>query len=105
MSDVFSILKNSLNGLPESPDNRWDDISSVLPVMVNLIVIIAFGVSFITFAYSFIQFVTSSGDPKKLEKPRSALVWSLAGMLLSGMLFALRRVLLQLLGISPSEFY
>ncbi len=102
---MFEQLNNSLDSLTDNTDSRWNDIPSILGVTVNIFVIVAFGVSFITFAYSLVQFVTSTGDPKKLEKPKNALTWSLVGMLLSAVVFTLRKVLLGLLGVDETTFY
>lgn len=105
---MFEHLNTALDSLTDntgSADDRWNDIPSILGVTVNIFVIVAFGVSFITFAYSLVQFITSTGDPKKLEKPKSALTWSLAGMLLSAVVFTLRKVLLGLLGVDEATFY
>lgn len=102
---MFNLLNDSLNSLTDNTDSRWNDIPSILGVAVNIFVIVAFGVSFITLAYSLVQFVTSTGDPKRLEKPRSALTWSLVGMLLSAVVFTLRGVIFKLLGVDETYYY
>ncbi len=95
------ILENSINGLPA---NGGSDIGGWVTRAVNVVTFVAFGVSFVMFAYSFIQLITSRGDPKAIKEPRDAMVWSGVGMVAAFLLQAFKVVLLKLLGLNEAPF-
>lgn len=100
---MFNILNNTIrNSGVESPEL---DIRGMFVVVLNVVIIIAFGVSFVMFAYSFIQFIMSTGDPKKLEKPKNAMVWSGLGMVIALSLLVIKGVVLRLLGYDEEIFF
>lgn len=89
----------------------WDEgsgstrIAWVLSTVIGTVSIIAFGVSFVMLAYSFIMFITSTGDPKAIEKPKSAVVWSIIGLVLATLLRSIKVILLKTLGYDSESFF
>lgn len=100
----FTILEDSLKFL-DGRKTDFSDISSMAIAVANFLIIMAFGVSFVMLAYALIQFSTSTGDPKKMEKPQKALTWSIIGMVVSLALFSVKNLILRLLGLDPGIFY
>lgn len=80
-------------------------IAWVLSTAVDTVSIIAFGVSFVMLAYSFILFITSTGDPKRVEKPKSAITWSVLGLILAALLQGIKVIVLKALGYDPNSFF
>lgn len=80
-------------------------IAWVLSTAVGTVSIIAFGASFVMLAYSFILFITSTGDPKAIEKPQSAVVWSIIGLVLATLLRGIKVILLNTLGYDSNSFF
>jgi energy-converting hydrogenase Eha subunit E len=96
------VLENSINGLPASGGS---DIGGWITRAVNVVTLLAFGISFVMFAYSFIQLITSRGDPKAIKEPRDAMVWSGVGMVAALLLQAFKVILLKLLGFDETTFF
>ena len=93
LTELMTTLKES--GIT-GPDT---DLESNVSLIVNVALFLAFGVSFVMFAVAMVQLATSTGDPKRVEKPRDALTWSVVGMVLSLALLTLKKVFLNLLGV------
>ena len=100
----FTILEDSLKFL-DGRKTDFSDVGSMAIAVANLLIILAFGVSFVMLAYALIQFSTSTGDPKRMEKPQNALVWSVIGMVVSLALFGIKNLILRLLGLDSGIFY
>ena len=80
-------------------------IGWMISVGVNVVTYIAFGVSFVMLAYAFIQFIISTGDPKKLAVPKSAVTWSIMGLILALALQGIKAIILSTLGYEPGWFF
>jgi len=63
-----------------------------------------FSISFVMFAYSFIQFATSTGDEKAVGKSKKTMTWTAVGMIAAFLLQALKIILLKLLGFEEGLF-
>ena len=94
------LLRESMENIPGSSF----DIAGFLTRTVNVVTFLAFSISFVMFTYSFIQLITSRGDPKAIKEPRDAMVWSGVGMVAAFLLQAFKVVLLKLLGLNEAPF-
>lgn len=101
MENSWILLNKSLdNSEIVDPGLRF---SGLFTVALNVATVVAFGVSFVMFAYSFIQFITSTGDPKRLEKPKNAIFWSAIGMVLALMLQGIKHLIKDFLGVQTDS--
>lgn len=89
----------------ETPGAEGARIAWLIFTAVNTVTVIAFGVSFVMLAYAFIQFITSTGDPKRLAVPKSAITWSVLGLLLATALQVIKKVILDILGYDAALFF
>lgn len=80
------------------------NIRDLFTVAVNVVTVIGFGVSFIMLAYSFIQFITSTGDSKRTEKAQKAVTWSVIGMILIALLQGIKYLIKHFLGVEEGSF-
>jgi len=94
------ILENSINGLPKG----HYDIAGFLTRTVTVVTFFAFSISFVMFAYSFIQFTTSAGDEKAVGKSKKTMTWTAVGMIAAFLLQAFKIILLKLLGFEEGLF-
>lgn len=101
---MFDILDESL-GFFGDRKTEYADVGSLVNTVANVFIVMAFGVSFIMFAYAIIQYITSTGDPKKLEKPQKALFWSFVGMIGSLAVFGIKSLIINLLDLDSSLFF
>lgn len=103
---MFNILNAVLiESNIEDPAVAGDRIAWIISRAVNVVTVIAFGVSFVMLAYSFILFITSTGDPKRVEKPKNAITWSIVGLILALALQGIKAVILSTLGYDSSSFF
>ena len=97
---MFIYLEKVMNGA--NGGNRagaFGSVGSFVMVLANVFVVIALGLSFISIALSFIQFVTSAGDPKMVEKAERGILWGGIGFVLSLLAFTLKNLLLRMAGL------
>jgi len=102
MSEAWNIYENSIkdSGIPDP----GFEFSELLTVAVNLVTVIGFGISFIMLAYSFIQFVVSTGDPKRTQKAQQAMMWSIIGMLVISLLQGIKYLIKDFLGVQEGPY-
>lgn len=99
---MFDILNGSLE--MSGIDSPVNDVGSMINIAVNVVSVIAFGVSLVMLAYAFVQYIISTGDPKRLVNPKNALTWSILGLILSLSLFTIKQLILGLLGLNSGNF-
>ena len=105
MFDLFNKTIDNSGINVNSPEFEGSGIGWMISTAVDTISIIAFWVSFVMLAYSFILFITSTGDPKRIEKPKSAITWSVLGLILAVLLQSIKAIILTTLGYDPSSFF
>lgn len=104
--EFTQILDESLSFLDlDQRKTNYSSVASLINLVSNVIVILAFAVSFATLAFNLIQLITSQGDPKKMEKVRRALFWSIIGMILALVVHALRSVVISMLSLGNVGFF
>lgn len=103
---MFNLLNKTItnSGIVE-PGFTGSRIGWVISTAFSTASVIAFGVSFVMLAYAFIQFITSTGDPKRMEKPKSAITWSILGLILATLLQGIKDILLRTLGYDTGSFF
>jgi hypothetical protein len=101
--DVLTQLKSVLT--KSEVTGPTTTLESNIGLVVNVALILAFGVSFAMSAVAFIQLATSAGDPKRVEKTKDALTWSVVGMLVSLALITIKNVVVNLLGLEGANLY
>lgn len=99
-----------LQGVMGGTAGAGSNISSVagfVTILANLFIIIAAGVSFISLTLSLIQYITSTGDVKAVEKAQRGVLWGLIGLVVSILAFTIKNVIVSSAGItglqSPSR--
>lgn len=102
---MFDYINDSMSFISERRAPGFTDVGVTLNKAANFLIIIAFGLSFVAFTFSLIQFIMSRGDPKSMEKPKNAVTWSVGGMVLSLAVFGLKGLLFDLLGLDRNIFF
>jgi len=77
-----------------------NSVANFVAIIANLFVVVAVGVSLISLTLSFIKFVTSTGDPKAVEKAKSGVLWGILGLLISLLAFTIKDILVRSVGIT-----
>ena len=80
------------------------NIRDLFTVAVNVVTVIGFGVSFVMLAYSFVQLVMSTGDPKKAEKAQTSITWAVVGMLVISLLQGIKYLIKDFLGVQGDAY-
>lgn len=102
MDNAWDIYNSSVSN-SEIPVPEFD-FAQLLTVAINVVTVVGFGVSFVMLAYSFIQFVMSTGDPKKTEKAQKAITWSIIGMLVISLLQGIKYLIKSFLGVESGPY-
>jgi hypothetical protein len=99
---MFDLLEQSIKSFAtgDKAVRQFSDVNSVVIALANVFILIGFGLSIISMAVAFVQFVTSAGDPKSTEKAQTALVWSAISAVVSLSAFALKTILINIAGIT-----
>jgi hypothetical protein len=69
-------------------------------LIANAFIIIAFVVSFLALVFSVIQFITSTGDKKMVEKAQRNMLWSGLGTIGAFAVYAIKDLIIRLFGIN-----
>jgi hypothetical protein len=99
---MFNQLIDSLNWQDEE-GVKVGDVGGVEGLVIrgaNFFIIIAFVLSFLALAFSFIQMITSTGDKKAAERAQKNMLWSGIGVVACFGLYAIKDALIQLFGIN-----
>jgi hypothetical protein len=97
---MFTYLEQIMNGA--NGGNRAGAFTSVgnfVMAIANIFIVVALGLSFISIALSFVQFVTSAGDPKMVERAERGILWGGIGFVLSLIAFSLKNILVKMAGL------
>lgn len=77
-----------------------NDVETLAVMGANLFIMMAFAVSFLALGFSLIQFITSTGDKKMIEKAQKNMLWSGMGLFACFALFGVKNVIFKLFGIN-----
>lgn len=101
MDNAFTFLQETMNAVVGS--NKVSALSSVesfVTLLANVFIVVAFGLSIASIAFSFVQFITSTGDPKMVEKAQRGALWGVIGVILSILAYTLKNILVSSAGIT-----
>ena len=96
-------MYNYLNAVMNGTGGAGAGISSVagfVTILANLFIIIAAGVSLVSLGLSFIQYITSTGDVKAVEKAQRGVLWALLGLVISILAFTIKNIIVSSAGIT-----
>jgi hypothetical protein len=98
---MFVPLEQAIEGFASGDKvaGKFTTVQSMVMVVANTAIIIAMGVTIVTLAYAFIQFITSSGDEKLLDKAQKSVMWSVIGFVVAFIAFALKNILMRTIGV------
>jgi len=99
---MFDILKSAVSGYASGDKavGRFTTVQAVVVAVANVFILIALGLSIVSIAFSFIQFIVSTGDEKLLQKAQTSLLWGAIGFIIAALAFVLKNVLLSATGIT-----
>jgi len=90
---------NSVIGVASGAGGSIKSVAGFTVLLANLFVIIAAGVSVISMAFSFIQIITSAGDPKAAQKAQTGVLWGGIGLIVSILAFVIKDVIVSVAGV------
>lgn len=93
LNEVYGFMDTTLQ-----PQTGLGTFEGVTNAAANLLIALAFSISFITLAYAFIQFMMAQGDPKAIEKAQHAAMYSVAAFLVSLLAVAIKIIVYKALG-------
>lgn len=99
---MFNELQNTLKFM-SGKDISVSHLSAVDPLAIlltNVVIIMAFGISFVALAFSLIQFITSTGDKKAVEQAQRSMLWAGLGLFASLAAFPIKDLIFRLLEIN-----
>jgi hypothetical protein len=103
-NDMFLKLQQAMIGATGGKSvAKLTTVSSFVILLANLFIIIAFGLSVVSLALSLVQFATSSGDPKQAQKAQNGIMWSVLGMIIALLAFALKAIFIKFAGIADVQ--
>ena len=104
---MYGILNNTMSNFlgGDLAVSEFDTVSSIVAKAAYWLMFLAFGLSFVALAFSFIQFIISNGDVKNLEKAKTSLLWAGIGMFVTLLAYTAHRILINTLGVSGLESY
>lgn len=89
---------NYLSDLRDPGRGSYDSVGDFAHRAVNLFVGVAVGASVIGLVWAGVQFVMSRGDPKGVDKAKSALTYAVVALVLSVGVFAVKGLIDNLFG-------
>jgi hypothetical protein len=99
LADAFNTLYNVMDFAPDNP-NKYSNVQSFVDVLAYFFVGVAGSLSVVAIAFGFLQIATSTGDPKNTERAQRALIWGAFGLVISIIIWVLKLVLFNAVGIS-----
>ncbi len=99
--DPFEYLRK-LND-PSSSSGRYNSVNTMLAVFLNFIMGVGIGVSIIGGILAGIQYTTSRGDFKAMDKAKHSLTYAIIAMVLSVGAFAVKTLVFSSIGWNISD--
>ena len=98
LADVSNPLAPKLS--PSSGGNAIFQFSEVLKVIINVMFMVGIVIFVVYFLIGGIQWITSSGDSKSVEKARNTVIQAVIGLVVLLSLFAILKLVELVFGIS-----
>ncbi|MFA6981458.1 MAG: hypothetical protein WC243_00295 [Patescibacteria group bacterium] len=83
--------------------NLPSSMDDIYQIVLNVMFFVGLAVTLIGVIYAGIQFITSKGDPKATDKAKSALTYSVLGIVLAIGALSVKMLVLNLLGVDDPE--
>ena len=98
---MFDLLGQVMNSFVSGDRavKQFSSIQGVVIAIANVFIIIAVGLSVVSMAFSFIQFVTSTGDPKLVEKAEQSILWAVIGFVVAFAAYAIKEIIVRMIGV------
>lgn len=93
-----------LNAIPDTGGGDYD-LTAILTLGLNIAVGIGVAFATIFIVIGGIKYITSSGDPKAVDSARKTLTYSVFAFILVMFVFALRFLILKVIGVEGDVFY
>lgn len=77
------------------------NISSLVAFFLFIVTGIGIAVVFVNLGLAFFGYISSSGEPKKLEKSNNHLIYTLIGLLIVLFSWTIRGAILRIIGMNP----
>jgi hypothetical protein len=97
---MFTYLEQAMNGIGANRLGGLSTVSGIVNLLASIFVAVAVGLSIISIAYAFIQFIVSTGDEKLLQKAQTSALWGVLGFIIASLAFVLKNVLLGAAGVA-----
>jgi hypothetical protein len=78
-------------------------LQKVSEVILNPIILLLFGLSFVYFLYGIVRFLSLEYGDKARDEARKSIMWGIVGMVVMFSVFGLIRFVLGTFGISPGD--
>ncbi|HEY4509129.1 MAG TPA: hypothetical protein VJC13_02500 [Candidatus Paceibacterota bacterium] len=72
-------------------------------LILNPLILLAFGVSFVYFIYGIIKFLTLDAADKSRKEAQDSIMWGIVGMVIMFSVYGIIKFVLATFGIAPAE--
>ena len=95
---VLPVLALAAFSSPQEPGGSFSDFGTVFGKVLSLIWPIVAGLAAIMIVAAGIIFITANGDPEKIQMARSALIWSVIGLVVAILAWSIPRIISTVIG-------
>lgn len=98
-NDLTNVVNNSgiVGGSALAGDSS---VGGAVQIAANVLVIIAASAAALAFAYSFVKFIMSQGDPKAVQEARDSVTWSVIALIVAAAAYSIKIIITNLIGIT-----
>lgn len=102
LEDIFT--QATAGGSPTEKVTHISTLTDLLGVGANIVIAIAFSMSLVGLAYGFVLYVMSTGDPKNTQKAFQLVLYSLIGLVVTVLSFALKTAFINTVGVTDANY-
>lgn len=97
---MFNYLEQIIGGVTggDKAVKHFSTVSGVVTAVANIFIVIGFGLTLVSMAFSFIQFATSAGDKDAFDRAKSTLSWAGIGFFIVLGAYLIKNIILGLMG-------
>jgi hypothetical protein len=100
---MFGLLNNVINESGSPALDRYNSVATIGSALINVLIATVFSISLIGIAYASVQFILSEGDPKRIDKARNSMMWSIVAALIAIASIAIKVAIIQATGVSSTD--
>ena len=78
-------------------------LNRVNDLILNPLIFLAFGLSFVYFLYSIVKFLSMDADNKSRVETRNAIMWGIVGMVIMFSVYGIIQFILTTFGVSGAD--